>query len=635
MQGDNDKLVQELEILRREMAELESRYQQSLNELDAFRYLTTNISDVIWTFDPVNYRMLTISPSVQKVLGYTHVEYINLTIDDILSESSIKLIQAITPPRYSDFIQTKNIRNYTDNMTLIHKDGSEVSAELVSFFHRNANTNQIEVVGITRDVSKRKKAEAKLMESEERFRYLMKQSPLAILICNTDGSINHLNDAYIKLWGFNKNNLNELLQKFNILHDKQVAELGLTPFVQRAMQGEIIKLPSVYYDAAITSDELEFKSPLNVKRWVECYFYPIKNNEGEITNVVMFEENITERKLAEIQLKDSEAKYRSIFETSANGIVLINEEKKIVDCNSSFCSIFGFDKDELINQSYKSFLLNEGNEWDMFFDQASNKPFTSNVFEIDAQKKDGTIVPVEMNTSKIMIDGKPFCLGNMKDLTEQKNVDKRIYSTMVKSEEKERERYAKELHDGLGPLLSTGLIYVDTIFNESDNEQLKEYAQRAHSILIDSTNTVKEISNNLSPVILNEYGITQAIRSFIEKIKNATHINFSITDTLTQRFPEIIEFTIYRTLVELVNNAIKYSNAKHVKIGFSMKHQLLEVTYSDDGVGFDLLKIKDANQGFGLLNLENRIRKISGKYKYRTAPGKGVEVKIKLKTKGI
>ncbi len=635
MPKSNEDLLHENALLKKQVKELESKYQASVNELKAYTNLTNNISDIIWTFDPIENKMLTISPSVQKVLGYTDTEYLNLTIDDILSESSLSLLKELIPLRYSDFITTKIVRNYTDNLTLLHKNGSEVSAELVSFFHYNANTNKIEEVGITRDISKRKEAEDKLQESEERFRSLMEQSPLAILICNKDGSVNSFNKAYLKMWNITKDNKDEISERLNVLHDQQLAEMGFTPFVKKALSGEVVKLPSVYYDAERTSDELKLETATKAKRWIECYFYPLKDNQGEIKHVVMFEDDITERKTAELQLRGSENKYRSIFETTANGIVLIDEAKQIVDCNNSFCKIFDYSKTDLIHQNYKCFLVDESEKWDqIFFENATEYSSKPNLFEAEGLRKDGSSVPIEINTRKIIIEGNQFYWGFIKDLSEQKSMDKRIFSTMVKSEEKERERYAKELHDGLGPLLSTGLIYVDTIINESNDKQLKEYAQRAHTILVDSTNTVKEISNNLSPVILNEYGMAQAIRSFIEKIRNATQIKFSINDELDQRFPEIIEFTIYRTLVELVNNAIKHSNARQLTIAFSMHQSLLKVSYTDNGDGFDLQKVRNTNKGFGLLNLENRIKRINGKYNYITSPGKGVQVTIKLKTQG-
>ncbi|NJO91178.1 MAG: hypothetical protein HC831_21100 [Chloroflexia bacterium] len=209
-------------------------------------------------------------------------------------------------------------------------------------------------------------------------------------------------------------------------------------------------------------------------------------------------------------------------------------------------------------------------------------------------------------------------------------MERKVFSTMIHAEENERERYAKELHDGLGPLLSTSMIYLHTINEEQKPELIKEYANRAYSILEDATRTVKEISNNLSPLILKEYGIAQALRSFIEKTEPVTQIKFTIIDELTKRFSEITEFTIYRTLVELINNSLKHSRANEVIISFKCEQQDTLIYYQDDGVGFNYESALSDKRGFGLLNLENRIKKIGGDYNYFTAPGNGVQVSIKL-----
>lgn len=201
---------------------------------------------------------------------------------------------------------------------------------------------------------------------------------------------------------------------------------------------------------------------------------------------------------------------------------------------------------------------------------------------------------------------------------------------MIFSEENERERYAKELHDGLGPLLSTGMIYLHILKDEHDHALIKEYSNRAYNLLEDATKTVKEISNNLSPLILKEYGLAHALRSFIEKVEHATLIKFKINDELTERFPEIIEFTIYRSFVELINNSLKYSRANEVVIDFKYEHQTALFYYKDNGEGFDYESTISNERGFGLMNIENRINKIGGQYNYITAPGKGVQVSIKL-----
>lgn len=209
--------------------------------------------------------------------------------------------------------------------------------------------------------------------------------------------------------------------------------------------------------------------------------------------------------------------------------------------------------------------------------------------------------------------------------------DKKMYNVMIESEEHERERYAKELHDGLGPILSTCKIYIQTLGSLTDESMRKEHLKRTGVLLDDALQSIKEISNNLSPHILNNYGIYHAVNAFTEKLINVTNIKFTITTNIKCRLQDIYEITIYRALVELINNSVKYSQSTQINIDISIYDKVLCVQFSENGIGFDYFKVKSQNKGAGLYNLENRMRKIEGEYEYISQPGKGVKVKMIIK----
>lgn len=93
-----------------------------------------------------------------------------------------------------------------------------------------------------------------------------------------------------------------------------------------------------------------------------------------------------------------------------------------------------------------------------------------------------------------------------------------------------------------------------------------------------------------------------------------------------------MEITLFRSLIELINNSIKYANASKIAIKINYLEGRLSVLFSDNGKGFDYNKVKEEGKGFGLLNIENRIKKINGIYNYKTVRDEGVEVEISIKT---
>lgn len=334
------------------------------------------------------------------------------------------------------------------------------------------------------------------------------------------------------------------------------------------------------------------------------------------------------------RLKISEEKYRSVVESSNDGYIFVNNDFKIIGSNNSYAELIGHDEEEIIGQDYKRFLKSDGTDWDSFFTTLATKvDEKKNSVELETINYQKEAIPVEINVYHHHFENEELYWAVVKDLREKKKMESKIFSTMVSAEQNERARYAKELHDGLGPLLSTGMIYIHTIKEEDNLNEIKGLAERAYSILQDAASSVKEISNNLSPLILKEFGIAQAVRSFIEKIESATQIDFLIKDETTGRFDETIESTLYRTLVELINNSIKYSNAKNIRIQLDFDKELLRLEYSDDGIGFDYEKTIEKKSGFGLINLKNRVERLGGIYQYITSPRKGVIVIIKLRTK--
>lgn len=179
------------------------------------------------------------------------------------------------------------------------------------------------------------------------------------------------------------------------------------------------------------------------------------------------------------------------------------------------------------------------------------------------------------------------------------------------------------MHDGLGPLLSALKIYLDILYTSPND---KEVIKRINFTLDESIKTVKEISNNLSPYILENMGLTKALESFIERIKFKTDIKISYKSNIIQRLNSDIEISVYRFVSELINNTLKHAQANSVEILLQQTTETINIVYADDGVGFDYSDQKIARKGIGLYNLKSRIENIGGTVKIKTALGKGVKV---------
>lgn len=216
----------------------------------------------------------------------------------------------------------------------------------------------------------------------------------------------------------------------------------------------------------------------------------------------------------------------------------------------------------------------------------------------------------------------------------RREAENRILNAIIQTEEKERKRFAKDLHDGLGPLLSTVKMSVSTLTLMDQDPARKEIIDNTALLINESIKSIKEISNNLSPHILNNFGLASAIKDFCNKIDSKViHINFE-SNAFNKRFDENVEVVLYRVACELINNTMKHAHAHFIYINLNFQHKTILFSYSDDGVGFDVNVIFGENpttHGMGYSNMLSRVNSIKGKMEVESSLESGTKVLIRVK----
>lgn len=208
---------------------------------------------------------------------------------------------------------------------------------------------------------------------------------------------------------------------------------------------------------------------------------------------------------------------------------------------------------------------------------------------------------------------------------------KRILSTTLRTEEKERIRFSKELHDGLGPLLSSAKMSLSVIDKSALSDGDKEIARSTSQVIDEAIRSLREISNNLSPHVLNEFGLAKGISNFVSKVAAMNKLSIRFTsDTADNRYDTDIEVIMYRIVCELVNNSLKHAQCSEININLSQKNDTLKLDYSDNGIGFNP---DNAPTGMGLSNIQSRVNSINGIFTLKSAPAKGMSASVSVKLK--
>jgi len=197
---------------------------------------------------------------------------------------------------------------------------------------------------------------------------------------------------------------------------------------------------------------------------------------------------------------------------------------------------------------------------------------------------------------------------------------------IVDGQEEERKRIAKELHDGLGVLLSTARMQFSAIKDKSPEN--KPLIEKASKLIEQAAGDVRKISHNMMPGLLTKFGLYEAVEDIFENINDTQGLNAELKiEGETFRLPENKEIMLYRIIQEMVNNTLKHAEAKNISLKMVIQPNQLKILYSDDGKGFDAEE-KLISKSIGLTSIQSRVKFINGEVGIKSKPGLGVNFNI-------
>ncbi len=548
--------------------------------------------------------------SMVKLTGYNKEELIGYNIEKLFEKEMLS-----TEPLRYDLVKKGD--TVIRERNIIRKDKKVIAVEM--------NTRVLEdgrMQALFRDLSKRKEAENALRESEEKYRNIFHNSPLGILHYDINGVITDCNDHFINIIGSTKQVLIGLNMTKDIKDEK----------VKIAVKKSLEKGESYFEDwyTSVTANKTTF---------VRILFKSIKDEKNKTIAGIGLIEDISDRKKAEQNQKLSEEKFRLLFENS-NDAILVLDKDIFIDCNEKTLKMFKCTRDQILGTSPH---LNspeyqpDGRKsrekvLEILKDVLAGK---SVIFEWVNKRYDGTEFYAEVSLNKIEYQNKIAIQAIVRDISERKELEQKIFNAVAEAEEKERQRLASDIHDEIGPLLSSLKMYIESLNETNDAKKGKFLKLQLQSLIKESIINLREVSDALSPYMLIKYGLRSAIKSYLENSKELIKISFR-TNLKEERFPINVETVFFRIIKELFNNTIKHAKAQKVKIVIDYKDEKLILVYEDDGVGIksdDLKKLE--KKGIGLFNIINRIMSINGNYTLFTDQVKGFKFQMIKEIKTI
>lgn len=223
---------------------------------------------------------------------------------------------------------------------------------------------------------------------------------------------------------------------------------------------------------------------------------------------------------------------------------------------------------------------------------------------------------------------------NTENINDKINQQKVISSKIVENQENEQNRIAKEIHDGIGQML-TGLKFSLESINLDEKEKSAQKIEYLKKLSLDIIKGVRTATFNLMPPELSDHGIVSSLTKLTQELSKLTgkEILFYNKTDFDKRLDSLVEINIYRLTQEAINNALKYADSSHIIVQLSHSPTLLSVIIDDNGKGFDIASVekkRNSESGMGLLFMKERIQYINGRVFFNSIPGEGTRITFNI-----
>lgn len=573
---------------------------QSLHESEkTYREIYNASSEAIFIHDIDTGEIIDVNTATLEMFKLSYEKALNTNVNDLIADASPLEDRSVLEMLQ---LAVREPQDFEMKLNKPHGAGSfwaEISIKK-AVIH---GTERVMV--IVRDISNRKNSEQLLMENEAKYRMIVEGQNDLIVKADTDGNLQFVSLSYCKMFGKSEEEL--IGQGFMPLVHEDDRETTVL-----AME-KLYKPPHTCYleQRARTKDGW---------RWLAWNDTAILNDKGEVSEIIGVGRDITYQKMVENALRESEERFRSIVQNLSDVVFLIDEKANIKYVTPSSEEYLGLEVDALLGYNLKDLIHPDdkwlaeeniqlhikGNDYNIPYEVRLRYSDTSyRVFEVKSQSM--------LNHPSVR-----SIIYTISDITDRKIMEKQVLDAIIKTEEKERERFAKDLHDDLGPLLSSIKMYIGMFDKAKDEEKQKFIVQNLHDIVKEAIATTKEVSNDLNPHVLNNYGIVSALELFIDKVSSNIEIIFQ-QEIDSSRYTPAIELSVYRISKELINNSIKHSGANQISIKLVERNDSLCLKFEDNGKGLDEKTLVARKPGgMGLSNIISRAKSLNANYNFHT-----------------
>jgi len=569
-----------------------------------------------------------LSPQVNDILGYTQeeakIKWTEFASDNSINEKGFELTaKAIKTGKQQPPYE----------LELTHKSGRKVMVEVREApIVRNGKT--VSIVGALTDISERKKVEEQLKKSLSILQTTLESTADGILVVNNNGKWISFNQKFIKMWS--------IPEEIAEVGDDEKAINFVLPQIKHP-NSFVKKVKELYTNPEKISTEL---IEHNDGRIIERYSQPLyiyKNIDGRAWSF----RDITEQKMAEKALQESEMNLSMIYKTTTGILFQIgvepNECYRFLTVNKAFLEATGLSEKQIIGKTIDKvipkpslFLVkskyNEAISAKKIIQWEETSEYPSGV-------KSGivTISPFFNENGKCI-----YLIGSIHDYTERKKAKLKLNKSNKKLREltlhmqevieNERKKIALDLHDDLGQKLTA--LHMDLAWLKTHTlkelPHLSDKLNEMTDLLNLTMQNIQDIATELRPAILDDLGLISAIEWLLNEFKRKSKLKYQFkVSPKGLVIKKRLTVAIFRIVQEALTNVARHSKAKQVIVSIIKKKKILNIVIEDNGKGIAKKKIDDS-KSFGLMGIKERVKIFKGIVKINGEINKGTKIKIEI-----
>lgn len=594
-----------------ERKQTEERLREKTEELD--RYFTSSL-DLLCVADTDGY-FRRLNPEWEKTLGYSLAELEGRRFLDFVHPQDMEA----TLNTISQLETQETVLNFENRY--LCKDGAYRWIEWRSIPIGNL------IYAVARDVTERKRTEDTLYRHEQVLRLFVEHAPASIAMFDCEMKYIAASQRYNTDYGLGEQNLigkshyevfPEISERWKEIH-------------RRCLAG-----------AVESAEDDPFPRADGKLDWVRWEIRPWHEANHEIGGIILFSEVVTNRKQAELTLRENEEQYRTLVEISPNSI-FINRQNRIEFINQAGIKLLGASSaEEIIGKSPLEIFHPDFHEIIkeririMLEDKKPVRLIEEQIICFDGEIRD-----VEVTATPFEDRGATSIQVIMSDITERKRAREELSLSrdrleelsrrLVEAHEAESRAIARELHDQIGQALTALKITLEMI-PQLPPERSAKKMETAQGLVDELLNHVRRISLELRPPMLDDLGLIPTLLWHVNRYQEQTNIevDFKHSGAEGKRLSPEIETTAYRVIQEALTNIARHTKTARVELQVRADEQLLQIIIEDYGQGFDPQNAIDRQTSIGLRGMRERVNLLGGTFHVESKINQGTVVGIEI-----